>query len=247
MNELKIIENASEKEVNNRSDFFTLFKNNTLPETELLQNLGLFINRQTLSRIFFMDRLYQRILNIHGSIIEFGVRWGQNMALFSNLRGMYEPFNHSRRIYGFDTFSGFPVIDEKDGKSAENVNFSVTENYDIFLNKVLEYHQKESPIPHINKFELIKGDASITISSFLEQNPEIIISLVYFDFDLYKPTKDCLKAILPYCTKGTILAFDELNCKDFPGETIALREVLDLSKYRLERDVYNPRCSFIEL
>jgi hypothetical protein len=30
--------------------------------------------------------------------MEFGVRWGQNLALFSNLRGMYERVRHVHRI-----------------------------------------------------------------------------------------------------------------------------------------------------
>ena len=45
--------------------------------------------------------------------MDFGTRWGNNMALFSIFRGMYEPFNRHRKIIGFDTFSGFPSINEK--------------------------------------------------------------------------------------------------------------------------------------
>ena len=51
--------------------------------------------------------LYQKILNVHGVVIEFGTRWGQNLALFESFRGMYEPYNHFRKIIGFDTFEGF--------------------------------------------------------------------------------------------------------------------------------------------
>ncbi len=247
MESIKTITDSTKEEEYIRQDFFGLFKNCPIPPSEMLNNLGLFLNRQTLSRIFFMDKLYQKILNVHGVIIEFGVRWGQNLSLFSSFRGMYEPYNYNRTIYGFDTFSGFPKINTKDGDSVKEVNYSVTENYKEYLTQIMEYHQSESPIPHIKKFELIEGDASKTIKSFFKEKPETIVSLAYFDFDLYQPTKDCLEAILPYCTKGTILAFDELNCNYFPGETIAVREVLDLTKYRLQRDENNPYCSYIEL
>jgi hypothetical protein len=47
--------------------------------------------------------------------MEFGVRWGQNMALFTSFRNIYEPYNVSRKIIGFDTFAGFPSISEQDG------------------------------------------------------------------------------------------------------------------------------------
>lgn len=242
---IRITENASCLEIRNRKDFFSLYECCPIPPSERLQNLGLFLNRQTISRILFINRLYKKIQGVHGSVIEFGVRWGQNMSLFTSFRGMYEPYNHNRKIYGFDTFSGFEGFDEKDGSVRSN--FSVTEGYENYLTRILEYQEKESPVSHIKKFDLIRGDASKTIKRFLGDHPEIIIALAYFDFDLYKPTKDCLEAILPYCARGTILAFDELNCIDFPGETIALREVIPLDKYRIEHDQLNPRCSFIEL
>ena len=46
--------------------------------------------------------------------------------------------------------------------------------------------------------------------------------------DIYKPTKDCLKAIKPHLTKGSVLAFDELNCDMARGVTPALKEVFNL-------------------
>ena len=48
-------------------------------------------------------------------VVEFGVRWGQNMALFNAFRGMYEPYNHTRRIVGFDSFSGLQSVSHVDG------------------------------------------------------------------------------------------------------------------------------------
>ena len=62
-----------------------------------------------------MHELYQKIISVHGIVVEFGVRWGQNLALFSSFRGMYEPYNYNRKIVGFDTFSGFPSVTSKDG------------------------------------------------------------------------------------------------------------------------------------
>ena len=82
------------------------------------------------------------------------------------------------------------------------------------------------------------GDATKTVPHYLKAHPETVVALAYFDFDLYEPTKFCLEAILPYCTKGTVLAFDELLSRHFPGETVALRETLTLSKYKIYRSKY---------
>jgi hypothetical protein len=247
MNKINVIANSTKNEKNRRGKLVKLLKDTPIPDAELHQNMGLYINRQNLSRIFFMNMLYEKIIYRHGIIMEFGVRWGQNLALFSNFRGMYEPYNYNRKIIGFDTFKGFPGTGTKDGNKVSKSDYSVTEDYEQYLAEILSYHQSESPISHINKYELIKGDASKTIHKYLKENPQTIIALAYFDFDIYAPTKECLEAVLPCCGKGTILAFDELNCKDFPGETLAFKEVLDINKYEIKRHPLNPLCSYIEL
>jgi hypothetical protein len=247
MADIKVISNSTKDEINNRKHLIELLKNTPIPDDELHQNMGLYINRQNLSRIFFMNMIYKKIINRHGIIIEFGIRWGQNLALFSNFRGMYEPYNYNRKIIGFDTFKGFPKIDKKDGNKVKKNDYNVTKDYELYLNKLLSYHQRESPLSHLAKIELIKGDVTKTIHKYLNDNPHTIIALAYFDFDIYAPTKECLDTILPYCSRGTVLAFDELNCEDFPGETIALKDVLDINKYKINRNPLNPLCSFIEL
>jgi hypothetical protein len=56
------------------------------------------LKRQSISRIIYYNHLYQQIIDKTGVICEFGVQWGGTLAQLVNLRGMYEPFNHSRRI-----------------------------------------------------------------------------------------------------------------------------------------------------
>lgn len=80
---------------------------------------------------------------------------------------------------------------------------------------------------------MIKGDATQTIPEFLKNNKHIIVSLLYLDLDIYEPTKIALKEFLPKMAKGSIIAFDELNFKSFPGETIAALEELG-TKYKFK-------------
>lgn len=244
---INVIGNSTENEYKKRDEFYELFEKTSIPKNEVLQNLGLYINRQSLSRILFMNELYKKIVDVHGIVIEFGVRWGQNLALFESFRGMYEPFNYNRKIVGFDTFEGFKSLDKNDGK-CEIISegaYSVTENYEEYLEKILDYHESESPIPNVKKYELIKGDATKTIHEYLEKNPETIIAFAYFDFDIYKPTKECLEAIKSHLTKGSIIGFDELNYHNFPGETIAFKEVFGLDKYKIRRSNLSPLQSYI--
>jgi len=63
----------------------------------------------------------------------------------------------------------------------------------------------------------------------------VVISMCIFDMDIYAPTKNVLEKIISRLTKGSILVFDEINHDLFPGETIAVDEVLKLNKIRLQR------------
>ena len=152
--------------------------------------------RQYLTQILVLDYLYKQILDVHGIIIEFGVRWGKNLTIMQTLRGIYEPYNYNRKIVGFDTFEGFQNVNEKDGTSniITEGSYSVTKNYEEHLSKLMSLQEQMNPISHITKFELIKGDASIKICEYLKDHPETIISFVYFDFNLYKPTKDMFRS-----------------------------------------------------
>ncbi|MBU1862104.1 MAG: crotonobetainyl-CoA--carnitine CoA-transferase [Candidatus Omnitrophica bacterium] len=240
---------ASQKEKQTLLQFVRHFKKCPIPDEQILSNLGLFLNSKNLSRVLFMDHLYRKIIDLQGSIVEFGVRWGQNLALFAALRGIYDTFNRHRKIIGFDTFEGFPGISQKDGSSElmKKGNLCVSKNYVKYLEKILELQEKDNPLAHIKKFELCPGDAIVGIKKYLTKHPETIIALAYFDFDLYEPTKECLKLILPHVAKGSVIGFDELNDPDSPGETIALREVLKNYTVKIERYRYASRTSYIVL
>jgi len=237
-------ESSSEKSV--RGEHYRLLKNCPIPEEQVLSNLGLFLNSKNLSRILFMNHLYRQIVEVQGVVLEFGTRWGQNLSLFSALRGIYEPFNRHRKIVGFDTFSGFPSVTDKDGGSTLMVegNLATTENYQQYLERIMQMQEQDNPLSHIRKFDLRAGDAVVELERYLADNPETIVALAYFDFDLYEPTKKCLEMIRPYLVKGSVLGFDELNDPDSPGETAALREVYGMNNIRLKRYQYASRVSY---
>ena len=125
--------------------------------------------------------------------------------------------------------------------------YGVTQNYETTLDAILAFHEQQSPIPHIRKYELVKGDVTNTLDRYLADHPETVVALAYFDLDLYAPTRHCLDRILCRMPKSAVLAFDELNYERFPGETAAVMEVLGISRLRLERVPYSPLTSFAVL
>lgn len=234
---------SSQKELSNRQKFQELYENCPIPVDEQLYNMGLFISRQNMMRILFIHELYQKILPVHGVVMEFGVRWGGNMALYESFRGIYEGYNYNRKIIGFDTFASFPSLDEKDGNHSLD-EMKLTENYEEYLEQILHYHETESPISQIKKYELVKGDVCETLPEYLEGHPETVIALAFCDLDIYEGTKAALTNIKDRMTKGGIIVLDEINHPDWPGETIALDETFGIKNIKLQHSKYSPTASY---
>jgi hypothetical protein len=216
-----------------------------LPDSELSDNLGIYMTPKLLSRILFMTHLYERILPVQGVVLEFGCRWGQNVCLFSSLRGILEPFNRLRSIVGFDTFSGLARVTGNDGAKVQENDYAVIPDYAKYLSEIATLNEQESPLSHLRKNEIVAGDICETLPKYLADQPHTVIAMAYFDLDIYAPTKFALQAIKPHLTKGSVLGFDELNDATTPGETIALREVMGLDQVRIQRWPHYGRSSFL--
>lgn len=221
-------------------------KQSTIAPNELLGNLGLFMPSKHLARLLFFRDIYPLVVNTHGIIVEFGVRWGATLALLSNLRSIYEPFNRHRRIVGFDTFEGFRGVAKQDGErpASRDGDFSVTPGYEQELARLLTYHEQTNPLSHLRRFELVKGNAMETVPAWFTAHPEAVVSLAIFDFDIYAPTKAALEAVKPRLFKGSVLVFDELADDVFPGETVAVQEVLGLNNLRIQRSPHVSRVCY---
>jgi len=83
MKYIEVLVGSSENEIANRNFIINELKKTPIPDRDLIYSLGQYLNRQCLSRIDFMYELYQKIVNVNGVIMEFGVRWGQNLSLFA--------------------------------------------------------------------------------------------------------------------------------------------------------------------
>src|SRR6202047_5396938 len=215
-------------------------ENSPFSNLERLQNFSLYTPRQDLTNFLVRYEVFKRVLEIQGSIIECGVLRGGGLMAWAQFSAILEPTNHQRRVVGFDTFSGFPKLSKRDRSSESDQarpGGLAVDSYE-HLKHCVELFDTNRFIGHVPKVELVRGDAAKTIPQYLKDNPQLIVSLLYLDFDVYEPTLTALKHFLPRMPKGAVIAFDELNLKDWSGESIAVLESLKLRDYRLER------CSF---
>ena len=237
----------SDAQKNSDDRLLELLREAPIEDTRLLYNLELFIGRMGIQNILMFNEIYQSILNVHGVMMEFGTRYGHNLALWTALRGIYEPYVRSRKIIGFDSFEGFLDVDVKDGDEAEVGDLATPPGYEQFLEEVLACHEQQSPISHIKKYEVLKGDAPERLKKYLGEHPETIVAFAFFDMDLFEPTRQCLEILKDYITKGTVIGFDQVCYEGFPGETLALKEVFGLDRYRIQRTPLSSSAAFIVL
>ena len=185
-------------------------------------------------------------LDIKGSVVECGVNQGFGVMTWAKLSAILEPTNLTRRIYGFDTFDGFPEVSDQDlsmnSKHIKPGDLAA----DTFseLEKLTQIYDSTRFLGHVDKVKLIKGDANETIPKFVSDNPHLMVSLLFLDFDLYKPTKTALENFLPKMNKGGIVAFDELDNPLWPGETKAMFEFLNDYNLKIKRFPFDPYIGY---
>ena len=212
-----------------------------------LRSFALHAPRQVVSDFLARYELFQQIVDVPGSIVECGVFNGQGLFSFGLFSAILEPNNLNRLVYGLDTFDGFPSVSTHDKKGAadrmKKGGYAASGSFER-LQKAIELFDQNRFIGHVQKIHLVKGDVTRILDRFMKQNPHLLIALLYLDLDLYEPTKAVLKKLLPRVPKGGIVAFDELNVRDYPGETLALLDAVGAESVQLKRVPFCSRISY---
>ena len=208
------------------------------------------MNRISLSKILFYKEIIDKITHIPGCILELGIQWGATTSLLYNLTSIQEPFNFRRKVIGFDTFQGFPSssINELEKKLGWEENaLSTDSKVQEMIENSLELHQNFSAMPHMKRFELVKGDVIETLPSWFESNPCETVAICIFDMDLGIPTKKSLIEVLKHTQKGSVLVFDEYSHPLFPEEGRVAREILEPNKFEFKKSPFLPYTSYVIL
>lgn len=214
---------------------------------EKLWSFARFAPRQRVTMLLSKFEIMKQLLEVQGSIVEVGVHFGAGLFEWAQLCEILEPRNYQRTIHGFDNFAGFEGISAQDHHARNSVHLRPgglhADAYDDLVENIRIYDSARA-LGHIEKMFLHKGDAMETIPQFIDDNPQTVISLLYLDVDLYAPTKAALECLYPRIPKGGIVVFDELNCDKFPGETVAVHELLGIGNLRIRRSPFDTWLSY---
>lgn len=237
---------TTKEEVKFRLALDDYFRESIGTNVEKLQNFCKYVPTQDIRKFICRYELFNRILPVHGSIVECGVLYGGGLMTWAQLSEVFEPLNHLRNIIGFDTFAGFVSVSEKDqtGHAAQARTGGLAINAYEDLLKSIEMYNQNRFLNHIEKVRLVKGDVAETLPAYLEANPHFVVSLLWLDFDIFEPTAIALRYLVQRIPKGGIIAFDELNHEMWPGETIAVMEEIGINNLRIQRFPFGSTMSY---
>lgn len=238
---------ADEAQSYDRSgDYFDTGPGSTISK---LENFPKYVRRQSLSKFLARADIFRKIINVHGVIIDGGVNAGCSLMTFAQLSAIFEPVNYTRRIVGFDTFTGIPDLDPKDespGKTSPHVRpggFAAV-GYDEDILHAVDIFDSNRNLGHIPKVEIVKGDVRETMPRYLKENPHLVVSLLHLDMDVYAATKVAIETFFPRMPKGAMIVFDEINQPGYPGETLAVLETIGIRSLRIQRCTYETGISY---
>ncbi len=205
-----------------------------------------FANRIAVTAALSRIELFKMVQDIPGAIIECGVYKGNSLMLYMQLSMILEPYAINRSIIGFDTFSGFTSIDaEQDPTDINESMFSDTD--ETLIQDMVDANDLVRPVNRIPRCEIVKGDILETVPAFVKTRPDLVVAMLILDTDLYSSTKVALETFLPYMPKGAIVVLDEVAYRNFPGETAALRDVLDMNKVELKRLPFDSSVGYFRI
>jgi Macrocin-O-methyltransferase (TylF) len=175
-----------------------------------LENFTKYVRRQQLKRFLAMYEIFELTLPVKGSVVECGIFRGFGLMAWAKLSAMLEPENLTRRIYGFDTFEGFPSVSAEDLNCMRSLTAGeLSADSYAELQELIREYDRDRFLGHIGKVQLVKGDMRETIPAFIEANGHLLVSLLFIDCDLYEPTMTAIREIVPRMPKRAVIAFDD--------------------------------------
>ena len=127
--------------------------------------------------------------------------------------------NTIKEVYAFDSFKGLQTFSKQDNVDGKTLRGAYKGNEKV-LREFIKLYEMESYV------QLVKGDANKTIKQFNKENPHMLFSFAYIDFDLYTPTKEALNFLNQRLAVGGLIAFDEALTHEWEGEGKAMVEFL---------------------
>src|SRR5579862_5968993 len=144
--------------------------------------LANYLRRIHIGKILALWEAFKMVQDLPGHIVELGVFKGQSLLLFAKFMELMNPNDRSCSVIGFDNFSGFTELHEKDGAVDGRVDKVKggwnPSNYYNELKAHIHLFDFDRSVGHKPRIELIEGDIQKTVSEFAKSRSGACIRLL---------------------------------------------------------------------
>lgn len=172
-----------------------------------------------LGKLIAHYELYKRILSVPGSIMELGVYKGASLVRFATFRNLLEN-DDSRGMYGLDMFGAFPKNSVSRAADQDFIKEFESEGGEGISSEDLAEVLR---VKGFRNVQLVPGDVFETVPALLRSTPELKISLLHLDMDVYEPTAFAYQQLLPRMVSGGMVLVDDYGSVE--GATVATDEI----------------------
>ena len=170
-----------------------------------------YTNRRAMAKLLAHYEIYKMVKDLPGHVVELGVFKGESILRFGQFAEIFNNFDRSFDIIGFDNFSGFTKLSKQDGKknirNDKKVGGWSSENYKDELYSLVDHFDMTRMGPQKPRIKLIDGEnIEETVPKFKKDYPNLRIKLSHLDADLYEPTMVGLENFWDNLVVGGLLA-----------------------------------------
>jgi len=192
-------------------------------------DFNLQMSDERLAKLLIHYETFKLVRKLKGSIVECGVFKGTSFLRFATLRNLFN--KKSSKLIGFDHFSqNYPTTNYSNEMNIRKTFIKGAGESSISDTQLKKIFKKKK----INNFELIKGDVTKTIPSYVKKNKNLKICLLNVDIDFVESTHCVLENMYDKVVKGGVIIFDNYlgNIKEkdskifYKGETNTINDFI---------------------
>lgn len=157
----------------------------------------------------YFIKMYESVKNVEGDVVECGLGEGNTFLMLAYLAGSEDGgYRHTRILWGFDSFQGWPEPSEYDQSPRNPQKGEWRVSPDMILER-LDASSIPQEFPDL-EIRIVPGFFAETLPNF----PDRKIAFLHIDCDLYAGYRDVLARLFPKVARGGVVLFDEY--KEFP-------------------------------
>lgn len=176
-----------------------------------------------LNHFVYFKEVYDLIAQVEGDLVECGIGSGNS---FYKLCFLASREKRDRKIYGFDSFEGFPEPSEEDKSPRNPQRGEWNQSTVAWIEALLIERGQIDPAFIKGNVKLIEGFFKDSVQQYDGDK----VAFLHLDVDLYHSYKVTLEYFWPKVVTGGVVLFDEYKqpnaLRNFPGASKAIDDFL---------------------